>query len=260
MIPCYVINLLRRKDRLKKITNHLNSLNISFNRFNAIDGQSVSKEILLKNMDVSGPLGELSDGDRACFQSHYRLWNLLSTRENRPVMVLEDDVILSKNAPNILKNLDWIPKDSQIIKIDRFGNNKHKILISKKFYNLNKDYKLHYLLSKHGGTGGYIITPKGIKTLLEMNTQVNVSVDHYLFNPNNSKIFHLLKPFQMVPSICEQQDNISDIQNSRLILRKNSLSYYIREIIRGYYEIRLLPFQILKYFSKKAKLIKPSFF
>ena len=103
LIPCYVINLLRRKDRLTKISNHLKSLNINFKRFDAIDAQTVSKEILLKNMKFSGPLGELSDGDRACFQSHFELWNLISIRENGPVLVLEDDVILSKNAPNILK-------------------------------------------------------------------------------------------------------------------------------------------------------------
>tara|TARA_A100000164_G_C21850413_1_gene744695 strand:- start:540 stop:1322 length:783 start_codon:yes stop_codon:yes gene_type:complete len=260
LIPCYVINLLRRKDRLKKISAHLKDLKISFKRFDAIDGTKVSNKVLLKNMKVNGPLGVLSDGDRACFQSHYNLWKLLSISENGPVMVLEDDVVLSKNAPKILRKIDWIPNNSQIIKIDRFGNKKHKILISKKSYGLNSSYKLHYLLSKHGGTGGYIITPKGIETLLNIKDCVDISVDHYLFNPNNSKIFNLLKPLQLVPSICEQRDNVSDIQFSRLNSRKNKLQYYIQEIIRGYYEIRLLPYQIFQFLIKNAKLIKPRFF
>ena len=42
-----------------------------------------------------------------------------------------------QNDPKILRKIDWIPNNSQIIKLDRFGNEKHKILISKKSYDLN---------------------------------------------------------------------------------------------------------------------------
>ena len=128
------------------------------------------------------------------------------------------------------------------------------------FFNVNNKYKLHYLLSKHNGTGGYIITPKGISILLKAKIKVNVSVDHYLFNPNNSNVFKTLKPLQIVPSICEQHDTISDIHSTRLILRKKSFYYFWQEFIRGYYEIKLLPHQFFQYIFKGAKLIKPRFF
>ena len=81
MIRCYVINLKRRSDRLKNITQHLKLRGLSFIRFNAVDALNASKDILMNNMDISGPLGEVSSGDRACFQSHFNLWKLIAVKE-----------------------------------------------------------------------------------------------------------------------------------------------------------------------------------
>ena len=210
----------------------------------------------MKNMNRFGPLGELSIGDRACFQSHFKLWEKIAIYETLPVLVLEDDVRLTKPGINLLKNISWISNDINIIKCERFGNKRHRILV-RHIRKINDFYSINHLLSKHSGTGGYIITPKGAKFLIDQKTKVSVSVDHYLFNPNNSLIFNQLKPLQLLPVICEQIDSHSDIHPSRSKFNIFSFWDFFREVIRGYYEIKLIPKQLIQLIFTNAKIIKP---
>ena len=96
MIKCYVINLDHRKDRLKKIKKHLNSNGLKFIRFKAVNALETDVSTLSKNISPNGPLGKLSIGDMACFQSHLLLWKKIQKCETKPVLVLEDDSHLSK--------------------------------------------------------------------------------------------------------------------------------------------------------------------
>ena len=102
-------------------------------------------------------------------------------------------------------------------------------------------------MSKHSGTGGYIITPSGAKFLIKKSINVDVPVDHFLFNPNNSSIFRKLKPLQIFPAICEQVDQSSDIHKFRDDFSYLKISDLSRELKRGYYEVKLLPKQIFQY-------------
>ena len=257
MIKCFVINLKRRKDRLKKISSHLNSNGLKFVRFEAIDAEKSSCSLLNKNISQGGPLGNIPKGDLGCFQSHYSLWKHIANKENSPVLILEDDVRISNLGFKILNDVTWIPKDSKIIKCERFGNNRHRILVSP-ILNTIFNFKLHYLLSKHSGTGGYILTPEGAKFLIKKSTNVTVSVDHYLFNPNNSNIFSELRPIQILPAICEQMDSSSDIHIHRDSFSLFSLVDVFRELKRGFYEIKLLPKQLYQLLFNKCILIKPN--
>ena len=111
-------------------------------------------------------------------------------------------------------------------------------------------------MSKHSGTGGYIITPNGAKYLVEKSINVDVPVDHFLFNPNNSRIFKNLMPIQLCPAICEQVDNSSDIHIHREDFSYLSLSDILREFKRGYYEVKLLPKQLFQFLFMKYRLRK----
>ena len=81
MIKCFIINLKRRKDRLQKISKHLKDNNLDFVRFDAIDAENESEKTLNRNISQNGPLGKISKGDLACFQSHYLLWKHISKNE-----------------------------------------------------------------------------------------------------------------------------------------------------------------------------------
>ena len=255
MIKCFVINLDHRKDRLKRIRKHLNSNGLYFTRFQAVNALETNSKTLTKNIVKYGPLGKISIGDMACFQSHLMLWKKIYKTEKKPVLVLEDDAYISKRGFELLRNTNWIPKNAKIIKCEKFGNKRHRVLLSPKLKSID-GFHLHYLMSKHSGTGGYIITPDGAKYLVEKSVNVNVPVDHFLFNPNNSEIFKDLKPLQLYPAICEQVDQSSDIHIHRENFSYLSLSDIIREFKRGYYEVKLLPKQFFQFLFMKYRLKK----
>ena len=255
MIKCYIINLERRKDRLHKITEHLRKNNFNFVRFNAVDANKESDATLNMNISNNGPLGTISKGDLACFQSHYLLWKHISKNEEKPVLILEDDTHISNLGFEVLKNTSWIPSSAKIIKCEKFGDERHRVLLSPEISSFG-NFKLHFLLSKHSGTGGYIVTPEGANFLVKNSFNVNVTVDHFLFNPNNSNIFKKLKPLQIYPAICVQTDSSSDIHLHRKEFSYKSFSDFIREIKRGYYEIRLLPKQLFQLIFLKCLLKK----
>ena len=255
MIKCFVINLDHRKDRLKRIRKHLNSNGLYFTRFQAVNALKTNSKKLTKNIVKYGPLGKISIGDMACFQSHLTLWKKISEYEKEPVLVLEDDAYISKRGFELLKNTNWVPKNAKIIKCERFGNKRHRVLLSPKLKSID-GFHLHYLMSKHSGTGGYIVTPNGAKYLVEKSINVNVPVDHFLFNPNNSKVFKNLMPLQLYPAICEQVDNSSDIHLHREKFSYLSLSDIFRELKRGYYEVKFLPKQLFQFLFMKYRLRK----
>ena len=255
MIKCFVINLDHRKDRLKRIRDHLNSNGLYFTRFQAVNALETNSKTLTKNIAKYGPLGKISIGDIACFQSHLMLWKKIYKTEKKPVLVLEDDACISKTGFELLKNTNWIPENAKIIKCERFGNKRHRVLLSPKLKSID-EFHLHYLMSKHSGTGGYIVTPNGAKYLVEKSINVDVPVDHFLFNPNNSKIFKSLMPLQLCPAICEQVDNSSDIHIHRENFSYLSLTNILREFKRGYYEIKLLPKQLFQLLFMKYRLRK----
>ncbi len=255
MIKCYVINLDHRKDRLKRIKQHLNSNGVHFTRFQAVNALETNLKTLTKNILSYGPLGKMSIGDMACFQSHIMLWKKIFESEKQPVLVLEDDAYISNQGFELLKNTSWIPKSTKIIKCERFGNTRHRVLLSPKMKSIN-GFHLHYLMSKHSGAGGYIITPNGAKFLINNCNNVNVPVDHFLFNPNNSGIFKKLRPLQLYPAICEQVDQSSDIHLHRETFSYLSLFDILRELKRGYFEVKLLPKQLFQFLFMKYRLKK----
>ena len=78
-----------------------------------------------------------------------------------------------------------------------------------------------------------------------------------LWVTNNTFIFNQLKPLQLIPVICEQMDSYSDIHPLRYKFSFLSINDLLREIIRGFYEIRLLPKQLFQLVFTNAKVIKP---
>ena len=100
------------------------------------------------------------------------------------------------------------------------------------------------------------MTPEGADFLVKNSFDVNVSVDHFLFNPNNSNVFKRLKPLQIYPAICEQNDSSSDIHLHRREFSFKTFFDFISEIKRGYYEIRLLPKQLFQLVFLKCLLKK----
>lgn len=257
--PIRVINLARRPDRLAWITDQLDRLGLAFERFDAIDAATADPALLARMFPKKGPLGVMAAGDMCCTLSHRAIWAEMVAARTPVCVVLEDDMRLSDDFAEIAGRVDWLPEDAAFVKLERFGNARHRVLLGPETGAAGRGRRLHPLLSKNAGAGAYIVTLRGAEAALAATEQMALPVDHILFNPNNSRLAARLRPLQMAPACAEQaRDAVTtdDIHASRLAVRPSGPPYWWRETIRGWYEIRRTPLQLLQAAFGGARLAK----
>ncbi|RWS27559.1 glycosyltransferase 25 family member-like protein, partial [Leptotrombidium deliense] len=95
----YLINLLRRPDRLEKMLISFNAMGLTVQLWPAVDGQKITEQYLsdLGIKVIPGYLDPyhkrpITYGEIGCFLSHYFIWEDMITRNLSKVIVLEDDV------------------------------------------------------------------------------------------------------------------------------------------------------------------------
>lgn len=251
----YLINLSRRPDRRETMENQARRLGLRFMRVEAIDARVADLEELSRWFEKSGPLGEIPKGDQCCFLSHRLAWSRLVESGAPYAVVLEDDVVLSQQAKMVMQSDSWIPTEADLIKLEHYGPASQSVLLSD-FIALRNGLRLGRMRSRHTGGAAYIISRRAAELLLKV-PRFDLPVDHLLFNPNNSKIFAQLRPWQLLPTVARQeQENKSDIEGSRVDLRKFSLAYARRELIRFGYDLKLLPGQLALLLTGKAKFTR----
>jgi glycosyl transferase, family 25 len=240
----YLINLERRPDRLAAM--HKEAEGLSLTRVDALDAASADAGTVDRWFADSGPLGEIPRGDKCCLLSHRQAWDLFLASGDAHAVFLEDDVRLSQVAGALLVSDGWIPADAAVVKLEHYGPPGQRVLLDD-IRAIGEDFKLGRMLSRHTGAAAYILS-RGAAQALLAQTRFDLPVDHLLFNPNNSKLFAALSPWQLVPPIARQQQFVgakSDIENTRKGLRDFSWTYVKRELIRLAYDLRLLPLQFM---------------
>ncbi len=250
----FLINLDRRKDRLAAMTAQLASLGLTATRIPAIDADIVADEWLRQFFAPRGPLGAIPKGDQCCSLSHRRAWAAFLNSGAPYAAVLEDDVVLDASASRLFKHHDWIPDGVDVIKLEHFGPNHQRVLVGEE-RSIGPDHTLAPILSRHTGAACYVMSRAAAFKLIQVQ-RWSVPVDHLLFNPNVSPLAEELRPFQMLPALARQCDGVSDIRPWRLPGRRFSLKLARREIVRAYYECRLLPKQIAALLAGEARLAR----
>ncbi len=252
----YLINLARRPDRLAATLRQAAPLGLSLERVEAVDAAREDASTVDCWFQQGGPLGEIPRGDKACLLSHRRAWELFLAGGDAHAVFLEDDVRLSAGAGALLKDDVWIPADAGIVKLEHYGPPGQRVLLGDlrplalapaRKPAPREDFQMGRMLSRHTGAAAYILS-RGAAQMLLGETRFDLPVDHLLFNPNNSKLFAKLAPWQLVPAIARQKEFVgakSDIEGTRTRLRAFGLSYVRRELVRLGYDLKLLPRQIM---------------
>ncbi len=253
----YLINLARRPDRRTAMAEQAGRLKLALTRLEAVDARDARPESLDRWFLPKGPLGEIPKGDKCCSLSHRAAWEQLLESGDDYAAVLEDDVVLKPGAAFVLGGADWIPEGLDLIKLEHYGPPGQAVLLSD-FIEIGQGFRLARLRSRHTGAAAYILSRKAAEILVAI-PRFDLPVDHLLFNPNNSKIFARLRPWQLLPPVARQQDFVgetSDIEGWRLHLRKFDLTYARRELVRFGYDLKLLPGQIGLLLSGKARFVR----
>jgi glycosyl transferase family 25 len=218
----YVINLARRTDRLERIDAQLCALDLPYERIDAVDAQTVSDRDLAPHWTAgTRAWTAVTRGAKCCYLSHARAWRRLVGDGDNFGVILEDDARLHADAAHFLSSESWIPADAQLIKLEvNFLRRNRKVLIGRG-RDAGRGYELAPLLSKHMGSGGYVLSRAGARTLLDASHVMAQTVDAFLFNPGVSPVFSILQPLQLNPAVIAQstETGMSDLAAWRIEAR-----------------------------------------
>ncbi|NTF08049.1 glycosyltransferase family 25 protein [Agrobacterium rubi] len=158
-----VVNLARSTERKSAMIALLAPLGLSYSFFEAVDGRS-SPHPLFQRFDPR--IAEirrgftLTPGELGCYASHYLLWERC-VRENRPLLIFEDDVGINDNFLAAYHAAADKIEDYGLI---RFSG--HKIRPWTLVESVSIDLDIIRLKIGPHGTSCYAVSPKAAKKLI----------------------------------------------------------------------------------------------
>lgn len=239
----FVVNLPRIKERkdsmlrqLARIKEEQGHYEIVF--FNAIDASkgehlSFKQYSPLKSLLFRGK--PMSDGERACFGSHYRLWEKC-IELNEPIVVLEDDVEIFKG---FYKNLNHIAKSGYVYVRLMYTK------INAKLHILPDDFYIGF--APLAGTQGYYLTPTAARAFINGASSWFCPVDDYM---DMYYIHH-------IPNICIKPILAEKYMPTTIEGRWSKVAWYLkipREFSRLYFQLRKILY--LSFFKKTLLMPK----
>lgn len=193
-----VVSLTNEYERRQHIDSLFDTHNLDFSYFDAINKFQIDDT--LKKYDLTINTDRMSLGEIACYLSHYCLWQQVIEYNLPYLMVFEDDIYFSKSVKTILNNLDWLPDNFDVIKLETMYD---RVMINKGT-SLLLGHSLCQMQSRHMGMAGYIISQKGVRKLLAMTKMLGIDrqVDHIMFDRlilDKGNSVH-----QVLPALCIQ--------------------------------------------------------
>lgn len=251
----FIINLSASKDRKQHMKNNISAFmsklsekeqqDFNFTFFEAIDKNTVKTlEIYNKYNSFLAKLWrgkDLQESEKACFGSHYQLWQKC-VQLNKPIVILEDDVDFMPYFKKGVQDCFSSPYDFVKIAMSSFNN---MTLICDNFA-----YSPKLLL----GSTGYFLTPKGAKQFIKNSKYLFVPLDDFIGNPILSKTPVMV----YLPKLIEvnELNNVSVIKQNQPS-KERQISFFmtfLKEIFRIYRKISLYFFNL-----KTFKTITPHF-
>ncbi|QBF18020.1 glycosyltransferase, family 25 [Campylobacter coli] len=253
MMKAFIINLERSLDRKEYMQRQNQKLfeknpslknKLEFIFFKAVDAKN--KEYLEFKQHfpwwASWVLGrELSDGEKACFASHYKLWQEC-IKLDKPIIILEDDVEFSDEFLN--NGEEYIEELSK----SEYEYVRFCYLFDKKFYPLNENYILSF--EKLAGTQGYVLKPSAANKFISKAKFIYTPVDDYMDMFYKHKVLNIVKKPLLLKHNCKLESEISNLgrTNKKLKIHRK----IVREFFRLYRDISRLLYVF--YIKKKLNL------
>ncbi|EAJ2044398.1 glycosyltransferase family 25 protein [Campylobacter coli] len=230
----FIINLERsldRKEHMKKQIQKLFEKNpslknkLEFIFFKAIDAKNKEHLEFKDHFPwwASWVLGrELSDGEKACFASHYKLWQEC-VKLDEPIIILEDDVEFSDEF--LIMGQEYI---DELLK-SKYEYIRLCYLFDKRLYFLSEGgYYLSF--EKLAGAQGYVLQVSAAVKFLKYAKNWIYAVDDYMDMFYKHNVLNIVKKPLLLKHDCRIESSIS--QAGRLFLKAKFYRKIIREIFR----------------------------
>jgi glycosyl transferase, family 25 len=185
-----IINLDRSTDRLAFQHAQMTALGLSYTRVPAVN----AKELNLNEADPYWNRWErpMRISEKACFLSHRAVWEQIS-KGDEPVLVLEDDAVLSHKVPALLERYQN-REDLDHLTLETRGRKK---LMARR---QTSDPAVTRLYLDRSGAAAYILWPSGAQKLLAKTSRQAAIADAAICAT------YSLRSFQAEPALAVQLD------------------------------------------------------
>jgi len=231
-MKCVVINLKRAVERKHYMSKQLNKLSQKFEFFEGIDWKNIDPFDLsntVKNKKIKNSYRKLSLGYMACNLSHRKVLKKFVNSSEKIIAVLEDDVKLNTDLPEVLSALEDSSHHFDIVFLHR-RNKQNNLLVNLK--SISTNYALSLSKKEEAGALGYAITRSAAKQFLQVTPQVCGPIDDAL----HAYYFHGLKTYTLNPQIvfCGEV-GINHSYNLEQMIRGKNLKEEISRLFPKYY-------------------------
>ncbi|MFT4661271.1 MAG: glycosyl transferase family 25 [Patiriisocius sp.] len=114
----YVISLARAQERAEYILNHVQECKLDYKIIDAIDGNKLTNEDLLKNCDMK-EVNELrwwlNNGAIGCALSHRNAYIDFLKTDDESAFIIEDDVVLPENITDKIEEIGSQLLDNEVV-------------------------------------------------------------------------------------------------------------------------------------------------
>jgi glycosyl transferase family 25 len=210
MMQTFVINLDRAPDRLERLGGRLRAQGVAFERLPAVDARLLGDADIERHVDGIGYWGRLTRGEVACFLSHRACWQRIVDRGLPHGVVLEDDVVPGEDVGALFSNVDWVPPDADLVKLE---TNRKPVWLARGHVAQAARHVITRLYSSHDCTAAYVVTRHAAQRLLQETLRFRDEVDELLFT-ERSPLHGRLVNYQVDPAPFVQERWLEAVEPS----------------------------------------------
>ena len=221
-----VISLKSSADRRQYAVSQLRSIEHEWQFLDAIDSRTLNLDECVYPRDrVRRLLGfELTKNEIACFLSHRETWKL-STALKRPVLVLEDDFVLTDLFQRAFSVIDECADDIGFCRLQALDESTPLESVD-----VIENFTISVPKRDPLGAAGYFVTPEIAQVLIDHSKAVFEPLDHFI----EHTAFHGLRLKALTPypiKVSGYSSTIGDRENGRRIRGINKLR---RSVFRAF--------------------------
>ena len=206
----YVINLDRDSARLRDVNLRLSELDLSYERFPAVDGAALTTA-QLRSETLPYWRSLCTPAMIGCFLSHRNVWRKIVERDEASALILEDDVVF-ENRDAVDRTIDAalgdLPGDWDVLYLGCFACDPKKLapeqLVKYTTVPFRKRVKLTDNLVIPDialGTHAYAVSDKGARRLLQLLPLASYHLDVAM-----TSVFDKMRVYAVAPTIAFQAD------------------------------------------------------
>ena len=167
------INLDRAAERRTFMQEQADRLGLAFERIRASEASEISQA---QERQLNGRWERpLTLAELGCFLSHHALWDAVA-REAAPVVVLEDDAVLSRRLPEALAAIEG----SEALDFVNLESFERRRFVARDARDIEHGFRLRRVFRDKSGSAAYVLWPNGARKLLRRAERGAAPVDAFL--------------------------------------------------------------------------------